>query len=44
MAKKRKKTREVTNQKETAAQGSKAAGAKYVLVDFENVQPKNLEL
>ena len=44
MAKKRKKTSKVTNQKETAAQSSKAAGAKYVLVDFENVQPKNLEL
>ena len=44
MAKKRKKTSTVTNQQETAAQSSKAAGAKYVLVDFENVQPKNLEL
>ncbi len=44
MAKKRKKTSKVTNQKETAAQGNKAAASKYVLVDFENVQPKNLEL
>jgi diadenosine tetraphosphate (Ap4A) HIT family hydrolase len=44
VAKKRKKTSKVTSQKETVAQSSKAAGAKYVLVDFENVQPKNLEL
>jgi hypothetical protein len=28
----------------TAAPASRAAGNKYVLVDFENVQPKNLEL
>lgn len=44
MAKKRKKTSNVTGQKETATQVSKATGPKYVLVDFENVQPKNLEL
>ena len=44
MAKKRKKTSKVTSQKETAAQDNKAAASKYVLVDFENVQPKNLEL
>ncbi len=28
----------------TAAPASRASGNKYVLVDFENVQPKNLEL
>jgi diadenosine tetraphosphate (Ap4A) HIT family hydrolase len=44
VAKKRKKTSKVTSQKETAAQDNKAAASKYVLVDFENVQPKNLEL
>jgi diadenosine tetraphosphate (Ap4A) HIT family hydrolase len=44
VAKKRKKTSKVTGQKETATQVSKATGPKYVLVDFENVQPKNLEL
>lgn len=44
MAKKRKKTSKVTSPKEPADQGGKAAGSKYVLVDFENVQPKNLEI
>ena len=44
MAKKRKKTSKVTSAKEPADQGGKAAGSKYVLVDFENVQPKNLEI
>ena len=27
-----------------AAQAGKTSGTKYVLVDFENVQPRNLEL
>ena len=44
MAKKRKKTSKVSNQEETAIKSSNAAVSKYVLVDFENVQPKNLEL
>ena len=30
--------------KDVATQAGTASGAKYVLVDFENVQPKNLEL
>jgi diadenosine tetraphosphate (Ap4A) HIT family hydrolase len=44
VAKKRKKTSKVSNQEETAIKSSNAAVSKYVLVDFENVQPKNLEL
>ena len=44
MAKKRKKTSKVTSAREPADQVSKAGGSKYVLVDFENVQPKNLEI
>jgi hypothetical protein len=44
VAKKRKKTSKVATSKEAPAQGSKPASAKYVLVDFENVQPRNLEL
>jgi hypothetical protein len=49
VAKKRKKTSKATAGKatpgqEAAPQSVKAAGTTYVLVDFENVQPKNLEL
>jgi hypothetical protein len=48
VAKKRKKTSnktsKVTSAREVADQGSKTGGTKYVLVDFENVQPKNLEI
>ena len=44
MAKKRKKTSRASNQEDTAIKSSNAAVSKYVLVDFENVQPKNLEL
>ena len=48
MAKKHKKTSKktgrATNGKEAAPPSSKPVGTKYVLVDFENVQPKNLEL
>jgi hypothetical protein len=44
VAKKRKKTSKVTNDNEVVTQGSTTGGSKYVLVDFENVQPKNLEL
>jgi hypothetical protein len=48
VAKKRKKTSKksstLTSAREAADQGSKAGGPKYVLVDFENVQPKNLEI
>jgi diadenosine tetraphosphate (Ap4A) HIT family hydrolase len=44
VAKKRKKTSKVSNQEETAIKSSNAAVSKYVLVDFENVQPRNLEL
>ncbi len=44
MAKKRKKTSKIATSKEAPAHGSKPASAKYVLVDFENVQPRNLEL
>ena len=44
MAKTRKKTSRTATSKEAPARASKPAGAKYVLVDFENVQPKNLEL
>ena len=43
-----KKTRKTTSRKTAeagnAAQTGTAPGGKYVLVDFENVQPKNLEL
>ena len=47
-----KKTSKKTNKKAASrppvkdieAQAGQSAGAKYVLVDFENVQPKNLEL
>jgi len=31
-------------EKKASSQAGNASGAKYVLVDFENVQPKNLEL
>ena len=45
MAKKRKKkTSKSSSKKVTAAPAEKSTGTKYVLVDFENVQPKNLEL
>lgn len=48
MNKKRKKTGKKTGaapvSEEAPTQPGKASGTKYVLVDFENVQPKNLEL
>ncbi len=44
MAKKRKKTSNTASEKVTATPVSKPTGPKYVLVDFENVQPRNLEL
>jgi hypothetical protein len=49
VAKKRKKIGkatpgQATPRQEAAPQGGKAAANAYVLVDFENVQPKNLEL
>lgn len=48
MNKKRKKTGNKTGaapvSEEAPTQPGKASGTKYVLVDFENVQPKNLEL
>ena len=56
MVTKRKKSNKKTSKKTSKKAGSKpsgelavaqagvSAGAKYVLVDFENVQPKNLEL
>jgi hypothetical protein len=44
VTKKRKKTTKETSDKATATQSGKPGVSKYVLVDFENVQPKNLEL
>lgn len=52
MVTKRKKTSKKTSKKssrkpvgtKTTAVGGTTSGGKYVLVDFENVQPKNLEL
>ena len=44
MAKKRKKTSKTTKKEAAAPLAAKVTGAKYVFVDFENVQPRNLEL
>ena len=44
VAQRRKKASNNTGDKPGAGQTGQSAGTKYVLVDFENVQPKNLEL